>query len=271
MSALDLHVERSGPGDALPLVLLHGFTGSARSWDAVRDHLAESCRVIAIDLPGHGQSPAPDSVEPYRLRNTASSIALCLDQEGITRAAVMGYSMGGRAALRFALAHPERCAGLVLESTSPGFATDAERTQRRAEDEARAQRIEREGVDVFVREWELLPLWHSQAQLHPATLARQREIRLANSALGLARSLRGAGAAEEGSVLEELRLLTMPVLLLAGALDQPYVARAKAMAARLPRATVHVEPGAGHALHLERPLEVASLVKQFVATLTSKD
>ena len=268
MTALDLHVDRSGRHDAPPVVLLHGFTGSTRSWDAVREHLSLTCRVLAIDLPGHGQSPSPADIEPYRLRNVADSIALALDRAGISRAAVMGYSMGGRTALRFALTHPERCRGLVLESTSPGLASDAERAQRRAEDEARAQLLEREGIDAFVRGWEQLPLWQSQSRLDPAVIARQRELRLANSALGLARSLRGAGVAEATSVLEVLGSLAMPVLLLAGALDPAYVAHAKAMAARLPRATVHIQPDAGHALHLERPLAIASLVKQFVATLS---
>ena len=265
MSEAALFLEKSGTGP--PVMLLHGFTGSIRSWDAVREHLGASCTVIVADLPGHGRSPSPPDVAEYTVRNAARLAAQALDDAGIARAAVMGYSMGARTALRLALDHPDICAGLVLESASPGFATEAERVGRRAEDEARAARIERDGVRAFVREWEQLPLWQSQSQLDPETIAKQREIRLSQSAVGLASSLRGAGAGNEPSVLDELPNLAVPVLLLAGALDTLYVAHARAMAARIRSATVHIEPEAGHALHLERPLKVASLVKRFVETL----
>lgn len=265
MSALALAADRAGSGP--PVVLLHGFTGSGRSWDAVRDHLVGAFTVLTIDLPGHGRSPAPDDPAEYALRRVADRIVDALDRERIPRAVMMGYSMGGRTALRFALSHPDRCAALVLESASPGIESEEERATRRAEDEQRAALIELEGVRAFVRQWEQLPLWHTQMRLDPATIAAQRAIRLAQSATGLANSLRGAGAGNEPSVLPELSGLELPVLLLAGALDRAYVAHAKAMAARLPRATVHVEPDAGHALHLERPLKVASLVKHFVSGL----
>lgn len=265
MSVPELFAERIGAGP--PLVLLHGFTGSSRSWEALREHLVATFTVIAIDLPGHGRSPAPDDPRLYTLPRAAAAIARVLDREKVDRAAIMGYSMGGRTALRFALDHPSRCAGLVLESTSPGLASRDDREQRRAEDEARAQLIEREGVRAFVREWERLPLWHSQLRLDPGVIAHQREIRLSHSPTGLANSLRGAGAGNDPSVLGELAAIRLPVLLLAGALDVAYVAHAKAMATRLPMATVHIEPDAGHALHLERPLKVASLVKRFMLAL----
>jgi 2-succinyl-6-hydroxy-2,4-cyclohexadiene-1-carboxylate synthase len=265
VSGSALFWEKSGSGP--PVALLHGFTGSTRSWDAVREHLAETCTVIAIDLPGHGQSPSPPDLAEYGVRNAARLVAQAIERAGFARAAVMGYSMGARTALRLALDQPETCAGLVLESASPGLASDAERDKRRAEDESRAARIERDGVRAFVREWEQLPLWQSQVQLDPVTVTRQREIRLSQSPVGLASSLRGAGAGNEPSILEELPTLPMPVLLLAGALDAAYVTHATAMASRLRNATVHIEPQAGHALHLERPLKVASLVKRFVETL----
>lgn len=265
MTAPGLHAERVGSGP--PVVLLHGFTGSTRSWDAVREHLAPEFTVLAIDLPGHGRSPAPADPAYYALGNAAELVARVLDRERLDRVLVVGYSMGGRTALRFALAHPSRCAGLVLESASPGITDDAERQARRAQDEALAALIEREGIPAFVKRWEGLPLWASQARLDPASIARQREIRLSQSPAGLANSLRGAGAGVDPALLDALDGLTMPVLLMAGALDLPYVAHAQAMARRIRRAQVHLEPQAGHALHLERPLKVASLLKQFARAL----
>lgn len=275
---LRLHVERSGQGPAV--LLLHGFTGSARSWDEVRTTLAQHFTVLAVDLPGHGLSPAPADPSAYALSRVADCLANTLDHEGFSQAAVVGYSMGGRAALRFALSYPNRCAALVLESTSPGIAGEPERAARRTADEELARLIETRGIEAFVDRWEALPLWDSQRLLeHPtedttrsrhASLRwkevrqRLRAQRLAQRPSGLANSLRGAGAGVESPVHDQLPSLHMPVLLLAGALDEAYAAHARLMASRLPQATVYVEPGAGHALHLEAPMRVASLVHRFL-------
>ena len=274
MTAPALHVERTGTGP--PIVLLHGFTGSTRSWDAVREGLRQHATVIAVDLPGHGRSAAPRDPAGFGLRGFGDRLAALLDAERLDRVAIVGYSMGGRAALRFALSHPGRVAALTLESTSPGIPDEADRAARRAADEELARFIEANGVAAFVDRWERLSLWSSQDHparaRHPAAAARWQETRqhlraqrLAQSAIGLANSLRGAGAGVEPSVLEELASLRIPVLLLAGALDEAYVAHAQAMAARLPDAVVHVEPDAGHALHLEVPERVASLIHRFLS------
>ena len=146
MSRLDLHVERDGPPGAPALLLLHGFTGSTRTWDDLRQALRDDCQVLALDLPGHGKSPVPHDPAAYALPSVAHDIARALDHEGISRCAVLGYSMGGRQALRFALAYPERVSSLILESTSPGIADATERAQRRARDHELADFIEREGI-----------------------------------------------------------------------------------------------------------------------------
>ena len=261
MSGEHLVFERAGKGP--PVLLLHGFTGSSASWDEVRRWLAKDMQVVTVDLPGHGRSPAPADPGFYALPRVADAIARALDNMGIERVVVAGYSMGGRLALRLALAHPARCSALVLESTSPGIASPDERAARRRSDAELADLIEREGIEAFVDRWETLPLWASQQSLPPEDRLRQRRIRLSHSPAGLANSLRGAGAGEDPPVLDRLGELTMPVLLLAGALDAPYVEHANAMAARIPDALVHVEPGAGHAVHLERPRRVASIIHRF--------
>lgn len=273
-----LHLERSGQGPAV--LLLHGFTGSTRSWDDVRTALSQHFTVLAVDLPGHGLSPAPADPSAYALRRVADYLARSLDDEGVSKAAVVGYSMGGRAALRFALSFPDRCAALVLESTSPGIVGEEERAARRAADEELARLLDSGGIEAFVDRWESLPLWESQRRLeHPpedttrgrhAALRwkevrqRLRAQRLAQRPAGLANSLRGAGAGVEPPVHDHLPSLRMPVLLLAGALDEAYAAHARLMASRLPQASVYVEPGAGHAMHLEAPMRVASLIHRFL-------
>lgn len=262
-----LAVQRAGSGP--PLVLLHGFTGSAATWDALVPALCREHTTIAVDLPGHGQSSAPDDPARYALERFAGDLAALLDALEFPRAAVLGYSLGARAALRFALRHPTRVAALVLESGSAGITDAGERSARAAADGALAEAIARDGVEAFVDRWERLPLWASQDALPASTRAALRAQRLTNDARGLANSLRGAGAGVTGPVTDELGGQAAPALLVAGALDVRYVALAGRMAAAMPRAQLVVVPGAGHAVHLERPAAFAAAVSAFLDGLRS--
>ena len=262
---LTLHVERDGSGP--PLLLLHGFTGSTITWSTLRAALRDRFELLIIDLPGHGRSSAPTDPARYALPRVADDIARVLDALDVARTAVLGYSMGARTALQFALAHPERVSALVLESASPGIGDPTERSARVAADGALAASIEREGIETFVDRWEKLPLWASQVALGPVTRARLRAERLAQRPEGLANSLRGAGAGVESPVTERLGSIAAPVLLIVGALDTKYVALGRAMQERLPDARLEVVENAGHAVHLERPEAFAALVGGFVDAL----
>jgi 2-succinyl-6-hydroxy-2,4-cyclohexadiene-1-carboxylate synthase len=259
---LRLHVMVDGAGP--PLVLLHGFTGSVESWAPLRAAFGAAHTAIAVDLPGHGRSSAPPEPSRYGLDRFADDLARVLDTLGMARVALLGYSMGGRAALRFALRHPDRVAALALESTSPGIADAAQRADRLAADLALADSIEREGVQAFVARWERLPLWESQRELPESVRASLRTQREANRPDGLANSLRGAGAGVDPSVLDRLPALRTPTLLVAGALDTKFATLARRMERVLPRGCLTVVPRAGHAVHLERPSELAAAVTAFL-------
>jgi 2-succinyl-6-hydroxy-2,4-cyclohexadiene-1-carboxylate synthase len=183
---------------------------------------------------------------------------------GVDRFALMGYSMGGRMALRCALRHPERISALVLESTSPGIADGAARNARIASDSLLAESIEKKGVEWFVDQWEMLSLWASQKNLPPDKQRSLREQRLANSATGLANSLRGAGAGSVEPVIDRLSSIDVPALLIVGALDTAYVEYAKIMARAMPRAEMQVVDGAGHSIHFEKPEALADAVRGFL-------
>ena len=261
---LHLHVARSGTGGGPPVVLLHGFTGSIETWASLRAPLAESHAVIAVDLPGHGRSTAPDEPARYGLDRFADDLARVLDTLDHDRVAVLGYSMGGRAALRFALQYPDRVAALVLESTSPGIADPVHRAERVASDGALAESIERDGVPAFVERWEQLPLWESQRALSEATRALWHAQRMANRPHGLANSLRGAGAGVDEPVLDRLGAIVAPTLLVVGALDASYVALARVMKHALGNARLCVVPDAGHCVHLEQPDAFVRAVATFL-------
>lgn len=258
-----LHGDRTGNGS--PLLLLHGFTGSTRSWTLFRRALGDRLETIALDLPGHGRSSAPADATRYASGTVAAALPAVLDALGIDRVAMLGYSLGARVALRFALDHGDRVGALVLESASPGIVDPAERAARLDADRALADGIERDGIEAFVERWEALPLWASQRMLSPETRTALRAERLANVPRGLANSLRGAGVAVEEPVVDRLRSLRVPTLVVAGALDAKFVALGEAIAARAPRARLVVVEGAGHAVHLERPDALAEHVVQFLA------
>src|SRR3954471_6201788 len=129
------------------LVLLHGFTQTRQSWRRTVAALdGRYTRTVAPDLPGHGQM---SERRPASLAATLAYLAALVDEPHV----LAGYSMGGRVALHAALARPRLVQRLVLVGASPGLAVETERAERRAADEALADRIEAIGVEAFAAEW----------------------------------------------------------------------------------------------------------------------
>jgi 2-succinyl-6-hydroxy-2,4-cyclohexadiene-1-carboxylate synthase len=268
-NGVDFHVEDHGSGE--PLVLLHGFTGSVASWSSVSRDLAKFHRVVAIDIIGHGGSSAPEDPLRYTFEKALHDLAEVTAQLGIARAIWLGYSMGGRLALGMGVTHPERVSALILESATAGIQDEHERHQRAEADQELARRIEEAGVETFVGEWERLPIWESQRFLPDEVLRLQRDIRLRNRAVGLANSLHGMGQGAQPSYWERLGDIAVPVLLIAGGLDRKFVGIAGQMGVRIADATLSVVPGAGHAVHIERPDEFLGDVREFIARCERSD
>jgi 2-succinyl-6-hydroxy-2,4-cyclohexadiene-1-carboxylate synthase len=178
---------------------------------------------------------------------------------------LVGYSMGGRLALGFALTYPERVRRLVLESASPGLETDEERTARRAADEELAKQLEGEGVEAFVDRWEAQPLFASQSALPAEVRTAHRARRLRNDPRSLAAALRGLGTGVLPSYWRALEACEVPTLLLTGEVDMKFVDIAGRMQDRMRNARLVVVPGAGHAVHLERPQAWVEAVVGFLA------
>ncbi|HEU5433589.1 MAG TPA: alpha/beta fold hydrolase, partial [Thermomicrobiales bacterium] len=183
---------------------------------------------------------------------------------GIDRAAVIGYSMGGRLALAFAVSHPTRVSALLLESASAGIADEAQRSARRAADDRLADTIERDGLEKFVIAWERLPLFASQARLPQFRRDAIRGDRLRQRENGLANSLRGFGQGAQPALHSRLDRIACPVLLVVGDGDAKFRGIAADLALRFPNARVEVVPAAGHAVHLEQPERFASIARAFV-------
>jgi 2-succinyl-6-hydroxy-2,4-cyclohexadiene-1-carboxylate synthase len=264
VNGVDLNVIERGITGQPPLVLLHGFTSRAAGWGSLLDALAEyQLHVIALDMLGHGQSSAPADAQRYTINHCQTDIIAALQVLGIRsgEAILLGYSMGGRIALYSAFSGFFRA--LILESASPGLADPLEREQRRQSDHALANRIEREGVPAFIAYWEQLPLFASQHTLPPERRATLHMQRLHNQAYGLANSLRGVGTGAQPALHDRLPTLTLPVLLITGALDTKFCTIAQHMAQSLPHAQLRVVPNAGHTVHLEQPAQFIQIVGEF--------
>jgi pimeloyl-ACP methyl ester carboxylesterase len=124
VAGLTLHVRDSGPRDAPPIILLHGFGASLHTWEPWAHLLSDRYRVIRFDLPGSGLSP-PDPTGDYSDERSMQLLAALMDRLGVAHATLVGNSMGGRIAWSFAAHRPERVERLVLISpdgfASPGF------------------------------------------------------------------------------------------------------------------------------------------------------
>ena len=243
-------------------VLLHGFMGSAAAWgDRLVDGFAGTgLTPVLVDLPGHGRDAGRSDPAAFTLGSVLGHVG----GAGDWPTDLVGYSMGGRIALHFASAYPERVRRLVLESASPGLATEEERRARRAADEALAENVLDGGVEAFVDAWEAQPLFATRAALDPRVRERQRALRLANDAASLAATLRALGAGSLPSLWGKLPEIEVPTLLVVGALDTRYVEIARRMAKALPDARVAEISRAGHTAHLERPEAWLAAVTDFL-------
>jgi 2-succinyl-6-hydroxy-2,4-cyclohexadiene-1-carboxylate synthase len=235
---------------ARDIVCLHGFTHTGASWDPVVAALGERYRALAPDIRGHGTSSA---LEPVTLGAVLHDLA-SLAPEHFT---LVGYSMGGRIALHFALDAGARAERLVLIGASPGLGDPDVRRARRAADEKLAGEIERSSIEGFAERWAQTPVLAGQ---QPEVLAGVHADRLRNHPLGLARALRGLGTGALSPLWDRLGAVGMPVALVVGERDEKFGAIAAQMASALPDAEVIVVPGAGHAVHLEAPEAVAEVI-----------
>lgn len=249
------HYDLVGVGETI--VLLHGFTGSMKTWEPFIDAWRTDFSILTIDLPGHGETTIPSG---RTMEEFANDLKVMLERLKIESCHLLGYSLGGRTALSFAMYYPEMVQSIILESASPGLRTMKERFIRRTNDAALASRIEKEGVAEFVSFWEAIPLFETQKHLPEAVQKTIRQERIKQTKAGLAMSLRFMGTGRQPSWWEVLHTIYLPVHLIVGTLDEKFVRMNKQMEKLLPKATLTEINKAGHTVHVEQPEKFAKLV-----------
>jgi 2-succinyl-6-hydroxy-2,4-cyclohexadiene-1-carboxylate synthase len=240
-------------GRVSALIGLHGFTQAGRMFDELSHYLPR--HVEAPDLPGHGGS----SDLPTTFESVISLIEWLAAGEPPV---LIGYSMGGRLALRYALERPaER---LVLISAGPGIADEGDRDNRRQSDQRLAATLSEDGVEAFVDQWLANPLFTGLGRRHEIWRAVDRETRLLNSAPGLASALVDFGQGTQPYLGDRLSELAVPTLIVAGANDPKYVGIARSMHADVEDSQLVIIEGAGHALVGEAPAELGDCISHFL-------
>lgn len=249
----------NGSGDVV--VLLHGFTGSSETWEKFIDKWQRDYQVVTIDLPGHGKTTGDAILSMEKL---CHHLQLLFHYLAIEKCSLLGYSMGGRTALSFAMWYPNYIENLILESASPGLSSEEERRNRVAKDHQLADRIQKEGIRNFVDFWENIPLFKTQKSLSLDVQEQLRQERLNQSAEGLAASLVSIGTGEQPSWWDGLEKLKKPVNLIVGEADEKFVQINEQMQEKLPQAKLHLIPKVGHTVHIERPEVFAQIIEGII-------
>lgn len=260
---LQWRVRTWGRPELPAVVFLHGFTWDGASWEPIARAMCDSYYCVAPDLPGHGATSWPEPAATWSFDRVVESLAAALRRLDLANPRLVGYSMGGRLALRLALMAALPLERLVLVGASPGLASDAERRQRAEADAELADDLVEKGMPAFLDRWMALPLFSSLRALDPALLTRLNSDRASQDPRGLAASLRTMGTGSQPYVMEALCDLDVPTLLVVGDQDAKFRAIATEMLARLPQGRLEALPGCGHSVPFERPAELAARMTAF--------
>jgi 2-succinyl-6-hydroxy-2,4-cyclohexadiene-1-carboxylate synthase len=251
-----LHVEVRGSGP--PLVLLHGFTQTGRLWGPFGDLMAESHTLVAVDLPGHGDSGSVRADLPATAGLVAEAVRAHVADEPC---ALLGYSLGARVALHVGIGADLPLSHAVFIGVTAGIEDPAERARRRRSDEDLADELDASGdVEGFVDAWLRGPLFE-RLEVEGAA---QRSERLRNSAAGLASSLRLCGTGTQEPQWDRLAAFPCPVLALAGSDDIRFASHALRVARLVPHGVATLVPGGGHAVHLAQPQAASLIVRHWL-------
>jgi 2-succinyl-6-hydroxy-2,4-cyclohexadiene-1-carboxylate synthase len=242
VQGIEVAYEDLGAGPGPPFVLVHGFTGHRDDFREVSEALAEDRRVLIPDLRGHGDSGRGEPDE-YTFDSLVAELAGWLDLLGIPSCDLLGHSMGGMLALRFALAHPTRVASLVLMNTAatPPAGMEPDTMDRpgaialehgMADLQMRVERASRTTPDPILERWADQYWAHHRRRyldMDPAAYA------------GLGRAM-----AAQQPLTERLREIRCRTLVLVGDHDHDFLPASKALASGIPGAVFELIPEAGH-------------------------
>ena len=253
-----LYYEAAGAGE--PLVFVHGFTLDTRMWDDQWDVFASKYRVVRYDVRGFGRSDLPSG-------GYANYIDLdaVVQHLGLQRPHVVGLSMGGFATLHFGFRHPSRALSLVVAGCGYGAEKD-QQAKFRAEVEVVAKALKEEGMAKFAEKYAYGPTRVQFENKDPRGFAQFKKELAEHSALGSANTQVGVQGQRPSlyDLLDQMRALTLPTLILTGDEDWPCLAPSVLMKREIPSSALAVMPNCGHTINIEDPDQFNRLVGDFI-------
>lgn len=243
-------------------MLLHGFTGAPRSWDAALASANLEEEPLRPSLSGHGESwkeraSGTFAGEVERLAKVASEMS--------SPRFLGGYSLGARLAFGLLATYPRLFDGALLIGLHPGLADEASRQSRRVLDQERASVLRHQGLHAFLDSWEKLPLFETQRTLPEDIMSSQRRIRTDHESEGLAHSLDVLGLGSMPSYRSTAWSGHTPITLMSGALDTKFRDIARTLDEETPEIEAVIVERAGHNLLLEAAPQVAREMRRLEA------
>ncbi len=250
-------------GEGPPLVMLHGFTGHAHTWDYTARALVDQYRVLALDQRGHGDS---DWAPVYGSRPMVGDLLAFLDTLDMERVTLMGLSMGGNVAYLFAAAHPERIERLIIVDIGPEIAPTG--GARIAAGLAGPDVFDSE--DAAVAEARAVNPRPTDESLRHRVSHNLRPLPDGRLTFKWDKAMRDGTAARDDHTVDERweawRALGGPLLLVRGAESDILTAEfAERMLAVNPAATCVLVPESGHSITLDRPEGLVDVLTPWLA------
>jgi pimeloyl-ACP methyl ester carboxylesterase len=251
-----------GNAAGVPVVMIHGYTDSARDWVPMLSYMSKHFRLILVDIRGHGRSSKPECC--YSRLDFAYDIKLILDALHVPKADFVGHSLGTIIIQTFAEYWPERTGRVVLISSTGGMPPDAPKKEPEFDFVAAIRNLKEpiEADSPFMIAW-----WASPTPVDPDFIARERKdaaaIPLRVWLAILDQTL--SGMDNYADLQRTLPRLKAPTLLIWGSKD-PIMEEPmrKSLRDALPNAEVKVFDGLGHNPFWEQPAAVAEVVNAFL-------
>lgn len=272
ISQIKINIELfpSDKEDSPFIFFLHGFTGSSKDWEEIIPQLNPNYNCAAVDLIGHGKSDSPENVELYKVNSLVQQLDKVFKHFTRDKFILVGYSMGGRAALSYAAKNPENLLGLILESSSAGIADEKLRQERILADEKIIKMIEEKTIVEFNDFWMNQDLFATLKSLQQEKLLKVKADKIKNNKTGLINSLRGFGSGVMPPMHEKINLIKCKTLLITGELDKKFTQTNSELVNLFPSAKHFVIKNAGHNTHFEKQDEFARVVNEFFEELKLK-
>ena len=267
VNGVNLYYEETGKG--VPLVFVHEFAGDYRSWENQVRHFSRRYRVIIYNARGYPPSDVPEDPQAYSQDLSMEDLRGLLDHLGLDKAHIVGFSMGGSAALVFGLKYPERAHSLVIAGTGSGS------TGRRADFlrdvDYVASRFESEGMEKVAEFYTRGPNRVQFEEKDPQGWKLFYEVFRSGSAKGHAYTMRGVQGTRPSiyELEEDLKKLRVPTLIMVGDEDEPCLEPGLFMKRTILSAGLVIFPKTGHTLNLEEPELFNSSLMNFLTQVES--